>query len=200
MEKSKPIIETGNSLPGIIGLMKYRPETAVPLNALADVLLRSLESTLTRGEREFVFAAASYANECEFCAGVHAQCAAIHLDNEKNVNGSADALMELLRIQGPCAVADDTDQGERLHQLAHLAAVVATRRGLDLRLSMAETHDLFAKVLSPQEIHDAVLIASSACMYNRYVDAMNTDIPEHDGFYKEASQMLTSKGYVGSVP
>jgi len=33
-------IELDNKMPGIVGLMQYRPETAKPLNELAEVLLR----------------------------------------------------------------------------------------------------------------------------------------------------------------
>jgi hypothetical protein len=46
-------IELSNQLPGIIGLMTYRPETAKPLNELAETLLRG-ESSLSRGERELI--------------------------------------------------------------------------------------------------------------------------------------------------
>jgi hypothetical protein len=40
-------------LPGIRGPMAFRPETARPLNDLADVLLRGPHS-LTPGERELI--------------------------------------------------------------------------------------------------------------------------------------------------
>jgi hypothetical protein len=43
-------IDVPAGLPGIRGLMAFRPETAQPLNALVDILLRSSEG-LTPGER-----------------------------------------------------------------------------------------------------------------------------------------------------
>jgi hypothetical protein len=46
-------IEEG--LPGILGPMKFRPETTVPLRKLAEVLLRD-ENTLTSAERETIAA------------------------------------------------------------------------------------------------------------------------------------------------
>jgi hypothetical protein len=44
-------IPTPEGLPGIRGLFAFRPETALPLNQLVDVLLRGPNS-LTPGERE----------------------------------------------------------------------------------------------------------------------------------------------------
>jgi alkylhydroperoxidase family enzyme len=45
-------------MPGIRGLLAYRPETAGPLMALAQTLLRG-DSTLTAGERELIAATAA---------------------------------------------------------------------------------------------------------------------------------------------
>ena len=44
-------IQLQEDLPGIRGLMVFRPETAEPLNQLADILLRG-PNTLSPGERE----------------------------------------------------------------------------------------------------------------------------------------------------
>ncbi len=41
-------INLGNDLPGIRGPMAFRPETAKPLNELAEILLRDDNNTLTR--------------------------------------------------------------------------------------------------------------------------------------------------------
>jgi hypothetical protein len=43
-------IKINEKLPGIRGLMDFRPETAQPLNDLAEILLRG-DNTLGRGER-----------------------------------------------------------------------------------------------------------------------------------------------------
>jgi len=59
-------IDLGNDLPGIRGPMAYRPETAKPLNALAEILLRDDNNTLTRGERELIGAFVSSLNDCFF--------------------------------------------------------------------------------------------------------------------------------------
>ena len=46
-------INLPEGFPGIRGPMAFRPETAKPLNELAETLLRS-DNTLTRGERELI--------------------------------------------------------------------------------------------------------------------------------------------------
>ena len=60
-----PHITLPEGLPGITGPMAYRPETAKPLNELAEVLLRG-PNTLTPGERELIAAYVSSQNDCFF--------------------------------------------------------------------------------------------------------------------------------------
>jgi hypothetical protein len=50
-----PHIALNTSTPGIAGLFEYRPETARPLQQLAEVLLRG-PSALAPGERELIAA------------------------------------------------------------------------------------------------------------------------------------------------
>ena len=64
-------INLNNDLPGIRGPMAYRPETAKPLNELAEILLRDDNNTLSRGNRELIGAYVSYLNDCFFCQNVH---------------------------------------------------------------------------------------------------------------------------------
>ena len=73
-----PHIELQEGLPGILGPMAFRPETAKPLNELADVLLRG-PSTLSPGERELIATYVSSENDCFFCQTVHGAVAAHHL-------------------------------------------------------------------------------------------------------------------------
>src|SRR6187399_1858790 len=90
-------IEFNNDLPGIRGPMAYRPETTGPLNALAEILLRDENNTLTRGERELIGTYVSYLNDCFFCQNVHGalaghylQCDIEQIDAIKNDFNSAD--------------------------------------------------------------------------------------------------------------
>src|ERR1700759_3225718 len=72
-------IKLDNDLPGIRGLMAYRPDMAEPLNALAEVLLRDDDNTLSRGERELIGTYTSYLNDCFFCQNVHGALAQHYL-------------------------------------------------------------------------------------------------------------------------
>jgi hypothetical protein len=48
------------------------------------------------------------------------------------------------------------------------------------------------------EIHDTVLIAAAFCMYNRYVDGLNTWQPRDHGMYAEMGKHLAEHGYLKS--
>jgi alkylhydroperoxidase family enzyme len=60
-----PHIKLPEALPGILGPMAFRPETAKPLNELAEILLRG-PNTLTPGDRELIAAYVSSQNDCFF--------------------------------------------------------------------------------------------------------------------------------------
>ena len=77
-----PHIALNTSTPGIAGLFEYRPETARPLQQLAEVLLRG-PSTLAPGERELIAARVSTLNQCRFCAWSHGAFAAAQLPDAK---------------------------------------------------------------------------------------------------------------------
>ena len=72
-------IDLQNELPGIRGPMAYSPETAKPLNELAEILLRDDNNTLSRGEREMIGAYVSYLNDCFFCQNVHGAMARYYM-------------------------------------------------------------------------------------------------------------------------
>jgi AhpD family alkylhydroperoxidase len=77
-------IQLPEDLPGIRGLMAFRPETAQPLNQLADLLLRG-PNTLSPGERELIATYVSARNECLFCQSVHGAVAAHHLRDDEQL-------------------------------------------------------------------------------------------------------------------
>lgn len=59
-------INLENELLGIRGLMAFRPVTALPINILAEILLRSNER-LNKGERGLIATFVSSLNDCLFC-------------------------------------------------------------------------------------------------------------------------------------
>src|ERR1700712_2214326 len=72
-------IDLQNDFPGIRGPMAFRPETAKPLNELAEILLRS-DNSLSRGERELIATFVSAKNDCFFCQQVHGGLAQHYLE------------------------------------------------------------------------------------------------------------------------
>ena len=46
------------------------------------------------------------------------------------------------------------------------------------------------------EIHDTVLIAAAFCMYNRYVDGLDTWQPRDEALYRERGKKTAREGYV----
>jgi alkylhydroperoxidase family enzyme len=51
---------------------------------------------------------------------------------------------------------------------------------------------------SDLEIHDTVLIAAAFCMYNRYVDGLDSWQPRNAGMYAQMGQHLAEHGYLKS--
>lgn len=72
-----PHINLSEELPGIVAAFAFRPETAKPLRALAEVLLRG-PGPLSSGEREMIATLVSTRNDCHFCQASH-RAAAAHL-------------------------------------------------------------------------------------------------------------------------
>jgi len=48
---------------------------------------------------------------------------------------------------------------------------------------------------SDKEIHDTVLIAAAFCMFNRYVDGLNTWAPQDRQVYVDRAPMRAEEGY-----
>lgn len=178
-----PHINLPEGLPGILGPMVFRPETARPLNELADALLRG-PSTLTPGERELIATYVSARNDCFFCQTIHGAVAAHHLGQDQQflVDVKADP--------------DSAPISDKLKALLHIAGKVQAggKNVTDADVAAAREHGA-----TDLEIHDTVLIAAAFCMFNRYVDGLATWAPrELDGYWERASR-LASIGYSAST-
>jgi uncharacterized peroxidase-related enzyme len=172
-------IELGNDLPGIRGLLAYRPVTAAPLGELAEILLRG-DNTLTRGERELIAAYVSRRNECEYCADTHTATAAALLP------GGADQVSQTL------ADADTAPVSGKLRALLDIAGLVQLDGRMVTEEAVAKAR---AEGATDLEIHDTVLIAATFCMYNRYVDGLGTSTPADPAEYTAAAGQLVQHGY-----
>lgn len=180
-----PHIDLPEGVPGILGPMTWRPETAVPLNALAEVLLRGPEDhPLSRGERELIAAYVSNLNECFFCQTSHSGFAALQLDEG----------MELVdRVKRDPETAPIS---EKLRALLAIAGKVqqSGRAVKDDDVARAREHGA-----TDLEIHDTVLIAAAFCMYNRYVDGLGTWAPTEPEAYEAIAHHIVDDGYVAAV-
>lgn len=171
-------------LPGIRGPMAYRPETARPLNALAEVLLRS-DNSLSRGERELIATYISSLNDCFFCQNAHGGLAQHYLG------------CDMAFIDGVKADFRQADIQPKLKALLAIAAAVQ-KDGKQVTSRMVdEAHTLGA---TDQEIHDTVLIAAAFCMFNRYVDGLGTWAPQDRSFYIERAPRRAAEGYAEYDP
>ena len=169
--------------PGITGPMRFRPETAKPLNELAEVLLRAPHS-LPAGERELIAAYVSGLNECTFCCSSHSAFAAAQLD-------AGMSLVDQVRTDLETAPVSD-----KLRALLRIAAVVREDgRKVTTELVAAARLEGATDV----EIHDTVLIAAAFCMFNRYVDGLGTLAPDNPEGYAQSARRIVDQGYVGSV-
>jgi uncharacterized peroxidase-related enzyme len=178
-----PHIELSNDLPGIVGLMAFRPETAAPLNALAETLLRA-DNSLSRGERETIAAYVSFLNECEFCQMSHSAFAAHQLE------GGYDVVDSVKRDPDAAPVSP------RLRALLKIAASVQ-RSGRDV--TEGDIEAARAEGATDTEIHDTVLIEAAFCMYNRYVDGLATWAPDAREAYDEMAELIVTNGYGASL-
>ncbi|AVT28371.1 carboxymuconolactone decarboxylase [Plantactinospora sp. BC1] len=169
--------------PGITGPMRYRPETAKPLNELAEVLLRAPHS-LPAGERELIAAYVSGRNECNFCCASHSAFAAAQLDDGMT-------LVEQVR-----ADLDTAPISAKLRALLRIAgAVQVSGRNVTTEL----VADARANGATDLEIHDTVLIAAAFCMFNRYVDGLGTFAPVGQDAYAESARRVVEVGYGAAV-
>lgn len=167
-------------LPGIVGLLDYRPETSAPLLLLAETLLRG-PSTLSSGEREIIASSVSYWNKCHFCHTSHGAAAAAHLN-------TGLTLIDEIKVELP-----NTELSEKFRALLEIAHQV--QQG---GKNVTDNHINAARALgaSDNEIHDTVLIAAAFCMYNRYVDGLGTWAPVQNEAYQEMGERMANTGYV----
>jgi len=173
-------INTGNGHPGIVSLLFYKTPSGRALSTLAHTILKG-PSPLSSGERETIASYVSWLNECEFCHKSHAAAMVCHLDNgpeiieqyKQDVSKApiSEKMKALLRIAGKVQKGGKQVTDEDV-QLARKAGA------------------------NDEEIHDAVLVAAAFCMYNRYVDGLNTPLPEEpEKEYPEMGKRLAGMGY-----
>jgi uncharacterized peroxidase-related enzyme len=179
-----PHINLSDEYPGIRSLFVFRPETAAPLNALVQVLLHNPHPSLSSGDRELIAAYVSRLNHCHYCSNIHGAIARHQL-------GEKAFLMEEV-FNNP----ETSSISKKMKSLLHIASKVQ-QGGKQVR----EEDILLARNegATDLEIHDTVLIAAAFCMYNRYVDGLDTWQPDNDKLYDQMGAQRAREGYL-TVP
>jgi uncharacterized peroxidase-related enzyme len=173
-------IQLPEGLQGIRGPMAFRPETAKPLNELAEILLHAPNS-LTAGERELIATYVSSLNDCYFCQTVHGAIAAAHLNDDE----------DLIR-----RVKADFQHAEITAKLKALLVIAGKVQRGGKSVTPIDVDEARKAGASDIEIHDTVLIAAAFCMYNRYVDGLATWQPHDEDLYRERGKKTAREGYV----
>ena len=160
----------------------FSPATAKPLNDLVQTLLHDpTTSTLTPGERELIATYTSSLNECKYCANTHGAIAKYQLGGDEQV-------VKAVMVDPSGAAISD-----KLKALMQIAAKVQQDGKKVTAADVAAAHQQGA---SDKEIHDAVLIAATFCMFNRYVDGLATWAPEDPAVYDAIGKQRASEGYL----
>jgi uncharacterized peroxidase-related enzyme len=179
-----PHIELPAGVPGIRSLMMYRPETALPINQLVNVLLQG-PSSLTKGEREMIATRVSTLNECKFCSSIHGAVARAHLGPDAPLVAQ---------------VAHDPESAPVSAKLKALLRIAAKVQQDGRNVTEADVGAARAEGAADLEIHDTVLIAAVFCMCNRYVDGLATWAPDDIATYDKSGAFRAEHGYLVPAP
>jgi uncharacterized peroxidase-related enzyme len=174
-------IAVPEGVPGIRSLVMFRPESGQHLYALAQVLLRGGDSTLSEAERELIAAYVSSKNDCMFCTSSHAAAARYFFHDKRKV---VDLVLENYLT---------ADISDKLKSLLNIAGKVqiSGRAVNENDVLAARKHGA-----TDREIHDTVLIAATFSMFNRYVDGLASQTPTDPALYEEMGKRMGEKGYV----
>lgn len=173
-------LDLPDGLPGIIAPLQKYPETAKHLTGLAQSLLRG-SSSLTPGERELIAAYTSARNECEFCTGSHGATARHLLDEDSEV---VDQVLE-----------DGIEAADLSQKMEALLCIAGTVQRDARSVSEEDVQRARKHGADDKAIHDTVLIAAAFCMYNRYVDGLDTPTPDNEAVYEQHGEDLATNGY-----
>ncbi len=176
-------IKLDEKLPGIRGLFAFRPETALPMSELVEVLLHT-PGTLSMGERELIATYVSAQNDCFYCQSAHGAIAAIHLDGDE----------DLVR-----QVKQNFEQANVSNRLKSLLAIAGKVQQSGRKVTAEDVERARKEGATDQEIHDTVLIAAVFCMCNRYVDGLATWAPQDADAYRQRAAPVARDGYIKAV-
>jgi uncharacterized peroxidase-related enzyme len=174
-----PYIELNNDLPGIRGLMAFRPVMAGPMGELANILLRDSEG-LSPADRELIATHVSYLNDCFYCHNSHGEIACHYLGGDRELVDQVrkDYLHAPIsdKLKALLAIAGKVQQGGR-------------------SVEPRDIENAREQGATDKDIHDTVLIAAAFCMFNRYVDGLGATTPTDLSTYGPRARQIAEKGY-----
>ncbi len=173
-------ISLENELPGIRGLLAFRKQVAKPMLELADAILQA-PSDLSKGDRELIGAYMSHLNKCNFCHQSHAAAAAHHYGDS----------FEIIK-----AVKENIDTAPISDKLKALLNITAHLQKGGKYVTEKDIADARMHGATDIEIHDTILIGAVFCMFNRYVDGLNTWSPLEEEPYIEMGKRMADQGYM----
>lgn len=171
-------INLESHLPGVTGLLEFRKDTAEPLRALTQILLRG-PSSLTEAERELIATAVSNQNECVYCTTSHAAAADAYF-------GDSEVTRKVIENMDSAPISD---------KMKALLAIALHVQQSGKNVSLKSIEKAKMEGATDLEIHDTVMIAALFCFYNRYVDGLATYAPTDLSYYTDMALRLKEKGY-----
>ena len=175
-----PHIPVSEEVPGMGGLLLFKPSTGLKFSELAEQILRG-PSPLSESEREMIAVLVSSRNECFYCTHSHAATAA-HL-----LEGDYETVWSVVADPESSPVTD------KMRALLHIAAKVQ-RSGREV--TPEDVAQARAAGAGDEDIHDAVLIAAFFSMANRYVDGLAAITPTDEKSYDQIGRRLAEQGYM----
>ncbi len=173
-------ISLPDGLPGIRGLLAFRPETSGPLAELANILLHA-PNTLSPADRELIATYVSSQTDCYYCQTSHGAIAACHLAGDEDLVSQ---------------VKQDFEQAAIPDKLKALLAIAGKVQRGGKNVLASDIERARQQGATDHEIHDTVLIAAAFCMFNRYVDGLATWAPGDASGYKERAAIVARDGYL----
>ena len=149
------------------------------MDELAQILLKDTV-WLSHAELELIAMDVSHLNDCFYCSQSHGEITIIYFgDNRQLVENvrkdyKSAAISDILKAL--LGIVAEVQQGGKF----------VTPKDIDVVRSHGATD---------RDIHDTVLIAAAFCLFNRYVDGLDTLVPTDMKLYAQRAKQVAEHGY-----
>lgn len=177
-----PYIPIINNSPGIVGLLDTYTDTGKVLRNLADVLLNKNSDAFSKVERETVASYVSFLNNCNFCYKSHSAIA----DYLWSSKGQTKKIFNEI----------ENENFSPKNKIEILLYISKKLQACPQGLIQKDINLLISFNFTPNDINDLILIISSFCMFNRYVDGLGTfnlaEVQNSSGTFNLAEEQSSS--------